>query len=85
MTMAHGSEARVPFLYNEFTKLVMSVDPTQKMVDPEAVKNNRRGREKTLLRELFEEPNAMGGAHSRTGYVARQGHAVRGRGRRLCD
>jgi asparagine synthase (glutamine-hydrolysing) len=60
MTMAHGLEARVPFLDTEFTKLVMSVDPKRKMVDPDAVKNNRRGREKTLLRELFEEPNAMG-------------------------
>jgi asparagine synthase (glutamine-hydrolysing) len=60
MTMAHGLEARVPFLDTEFTRLVMSIDPKKKMVDPEAVKNNARGREKTLLRELFEEPNANG-------------------------
>jgi len=60
MTMAHGLEARVPFLDTEFTKLVMSLDPARKMVDPEAVKNNSRGREKTLLRELFEGPNANG-------------------------
>jgi asparagine synthase (glutamine-hydrolysing) len=60
MTMAHGLEARVPFLDTEFTKLVMSVDPARKMVDPEAVRNNARGREKTLLRELFEGPNANG-------------------------
>jgi asparagine synthase (glutamine-hydrolysing) len=60
MTMAHGLEARVPFLDTEFTKLVMSVNPEKKMVDPEAVKNNSRGREKTMLRELFEEPNDDG-------------------------
>jgi hypothetical protein len=60
MTMAHGLEARVPFLDTEFTRLVMSVDPKRKMVDPEAVKTNSRGREKTLLRELFEGPNANG-------------------------
>jgi len=60
MTMAHGLEARVPFLDTEFTRLVMSVDPKRKMVDPEAVKTNSRGREKTLLRELFEGPNENG-------------------------
>jgi Asparagine synthase (glutamine-hydrolyzing) len=60
MTMAHGLEARVPFLDTEFTKLIMSVDPKKKMVDAEAVKNNERGREKTMLRELFEGPNADG-------------------------
>lgn len=60
MTMAHSLEARVPFLDIEFTKLVMSVDPKRKMVDPEAVRNNARGREKSMLRELFEEPNANG-------------------------
>jgi hypothetical protein len=60
MTMAHGLEARVPFLDTEFTRLVMSIDPTRKMVSREAVLNNTRGREKTLLRELFEGPNANG-------------------------
>jgi len=60
MTMAHSLEARVPFLDTEFTKLVMSVDPKRKMVDPVAVKNNARGREKTMLRELFEGPNENG-------------------------
>jgi len=60
MTMAHSLEARVPFLDTEFTNLVMSVDPARKMVDPEAVKNNTRGREKSMLRELFEGPNADG-------------------------
>jgi asparagine synthase (glutamine-hydrolysing) len=30
------------------------------MLDPEAVKTNSRGREKTMLRELFEEPNDYG-------------------------
>lgn len=60
MTMAHGLEARVPFLDTEFTELVMSIDPAKKIVDPEAVKNNTRGREKSLLRELYEEPNANG-------------------------
>jgi Asparagine synthase len=60
MTMAHGLEARVPFLDTEFTRLVMSIDPAKKMVDPAAVRGNSRGREKTLLRELFEGPNANG-------------------------
>lgn len=60
MTMAHGLEARVPFLDTEFTRLVMSVDPARKLVDPEAVKTNSRGREKTMLRELFEGPNENG-------------------------
>ena len=60
MTMAHGLEARVPFLDTEFTKLAMSVDPARKMVDKEAVRTNSRGREKTLLRELFEGPNSEG-------------------------
>uniref|UniRef100_A0A7S2RWR1 Glutamine amidotransferase type-2 domain-containing protein n=1 Tax=Eucampia antarctica TaxID=49252 RepID=A0A7S2RWR1_9STRA len=60
MTMAHSLEARVPFLDTEFTKLIMSVDPAKKIVDKEAVKNNSRGREKTMLRELYEQPNADG-------------------------
>jgi asparagine synthase (glutamine-hydrolysing) len=60
MTMAHGLEARVPFLDTEFTRLIMSVNPEKKMVDREAVKNNARGREKTMLRELFEAPNVDG-------------------------
>jgi len=60
MTMAHGLEARVPFLDTKFTKLIMSVDPEKKIVDPKAVENNTRGREKTFLRELYEGPNANG-------------------------
>jgi len=60
MTMAHGLEARVPFLDTEFTRLIMSINPERKVVDPEAVKNNARGREKTMLRELFEGPNSEG-------------------------
>jgi asparagine synthase (glutamine-hydrolysing) len=60
MTMAHGLEARVPFLDTEFSKMIMSVDPAKKVVDPEAVKSNARGREKTMLRELFEGPNDNG-------------------------
>ena len=60
MTMAHGLEARVPFLDTEFTRLVMSIDPARKIVDREAVKTNSRGREKTFLRELFEGPNENG-------------------------
>lgn len=60
MTMAHGLEARVPFLDTEFTRLVMSVDPKQKVVDKNAVRKNERGREKTFLRELFEGPNENG-------------------------
>lgn len=60
MTMAHGLEARVPFLDTEFTRLVMSVDPKRKVVDREAVRTNARGREKTFLRELYERPNENG-------------------------
>ena len=60
MTMAHGLEARVPFLDTEFTKMIMSIDPKRKMVDAEAVKNNARGREKTMLRELYEGANVDG-------------------------
>ena len=60
MTMAHGLEARVPFLDTEFTKMIMSCDPKKKMVDAEAVKSNSRGREKTMLRELYEGPNSDG-------------------------
>lgn len=60
MTMAHGLEARVPFLDTDFTSLCMSVDPQRKMINAEAVRTNSRGREKTYLRELFEGPNANG-------------------------
>lgn len=60
MTMAHGLEARVPFLDTEFTRLAMSIDPAKKMVNKDAVLTNSRGREKTYLRELFEGPNADG-------------------------
>jgi asparagine synthase (glutamine-hydrolysing) len=60
MTMAHGLEARVPFLDTKFTELIMSVDPAKKIVDREAVATNSEGREKTFLRKLFEGPNANG-------------------------
>ena len=60
MTMAHGLEARVPFLDTAFTALAMSVDPARKMVHREAVANNAPGREKTMLRQLFQDPNANG-------------------------
>jgi Asparagine synthase len=60
MTMAHGLEARVPFLDTKFTELIMSVDPSVKIVNREAVATNSEGREKTFLRKLFEQPNANG-------------------------
>lgn len=60
MTMAHGLEARVPFLDTEFTRLAMSIDPALKIVDREAVAKNTEGREKTFLRRLFDGPNANG-------------------------
>ena len=60
MTMAHGLEARVPFLDTEFTRLVMSLDPKCKMVNRESVITNTPGREKTFLRQLFQGPNANG-------------------------
>jgi asparagine synthetase B (glutamine-hydrolysing) len=60
MTMAHGLEARVPFLDTKFTELIMSVDPAVKIVDRDAVANNAEGREKTFLRKLFQGPNENG-------------------------
>ena len=56
MTMAHGLEARVPFLDVAFSRTAMSVDPARKMVDKAAVAANGPGREKTFLRELFRDP-----------------------------
>lgn len=60
MTMAHGLEARVPFLDTKFTELVMSLDPALKVVDREAVSKNMEGREKTLLRKMFSVENGNG-------------------------
>jgi asparagine synthase (glutamine-hydrolysing) len=60
MTMAHGLEARVPFLDTKFTELVMSLDPAFKVVNREAVANNAEGREKTFLRKLFAVENGNG-------------------------
>ena len=60
MTMAHSLEARVPFLDTKFTELIMSVDPSVKIVDREAVATNSEGREKTFLRKLFEGENDNG-------------------------
>lgn len=60
MTMAHGLEARVPFLDTKFTELAMSLDPAHKIVDREAVATNTEGREKTFLRKLFKGPNENG-------------------------
>jgi asparagine synthase (glutamine-hydrolysing) len=57
MTMAHGLEARVPFLDTKFTELAMSLNPALKIVDREAVAKNAEGREKTFLRNLFKGPN----------------------------
>jgi len=48
MTMAHGLEARVPFLDVEFTELAMSINPTLKVVN---LKDG--GMEKQYLRDLF--------------------------------
>lgn len=60
MTMAHSLEARVPFLDTEFTRLIMSIDPANKVIVKEAVAANAEGREKTFLRKLFDEPNGNG-------------------------
>lgn len=47
MTMAHGLEARVPFLDTAFLDVAMAIDPREKL--------HRRGRpEKWLLRRAFE-------------------------------
>jgi asparagine synthase (glutamine-hydrolysing) len=60
MTMAHGLEARVPFLDTKFTELVMSLNPAVKIVDRDAVSRNANGREKSFLRNLFQGPNSNG-------------------------
>jgi len=48
MTMAHGLEARVPFLDTEVAKLVMSIDPELKMIH-----DRDQRREKAYLRNIF--------------------------------
>eukprot|EP00616_Rhizochromulina_sp_CCMP1243_P017791 CAMPEP_0118977050 /NCGR_PEP_ID=MMETSP1173-20130426/20398_1 /TAXON_ID=1034831 /ORGANISM="Rhizochromulina marina cf, Strain CCMP1243" /LENGTH=1116 /DNA_ID=CAMNT_0006927123 /DNA_START=148 /DNA_END=3498 /DNA_ORIENTATION=- len=48
MTMAHGLEARVPFLDTEFAKLVMGLDPELKMIH-----DRDQRREKAYLRKIF--------------------------------
>lgn len=54
-TMAHGLEARVPFLDLAFLDLAMSIDPVLKR--PLAPDNGRVGRmEKALLRTAFADP-----------------------------
>lgn len=54
-TMAHGVEARVPFLDLEFLDLVMSIDPAFKR--PLPPEGGRVGRmEKALLRTAFADP-----------------------------
>jgi len=60
MTMAHGLEARVPFLDTKFTAMAMSLDPALKVIDKEAVQTNSPGREKTYLRNMFEGANENG-------------------------
>ena len=50
MTMAHGLEARVPFLDKEVVALVMSMDPQEKMIH-----DREHRREKAFLRNLFTE------------------------------
>eukprot|EP00239_Pterosperma_sp_CCMP1384_P002746 CAMPEP_0197843936 /NCGR_PEP_ID=MMETSP1438-20131217/892_1 /TAXON_ID=1461541 /ORGANISM="Pterosperma sp., Strain CCMP1384" /LENGTH=1151 /DNA_ID=CAMNT_0043454417 /DNA_START=173 /DNA_END=3628 /DNA_ORIENTATION=- len=49
MTMAHGLEARVPFLDVEFTALAMSLDPKYKMIGDTPAE-----REKAYLRNMFK-------------------------------
>ncbi|MEC4816619.1 MAG: asparagine synthase B [Scytonema sp. PMC 1069.18] len=48
MSMAHGLEARVPFLDIDFVELVLSIDPALKLHQPFGI-------EKWLLRKAFEE------------------------------
>jgi asparagine synthase (glutamine-hydrolysing) len=48
MSMAHGLEARVPFLDVDFVELVLSIDPALKLHQPFGI-------EKWLLRKAFEE------------------------------
>ena len=50
MTMAHGLEARVPFLDKEVVALVMSMDPAEKMIF-----DREKRREKAFLRNMFTE------------------------------
>lgn len=48
MTMAHGLEARVPFLDLDFVKMTLTIDPTLKL-------HQSFGMEKWLLRKAFED------------------------------
>ena len=49
MTMAHSLEARVPFFDVDYVQTAMTVDPTEKLIDPE------KGRcEKYFLRKMYE-------------------------------
>lgn len=50
-TMAHGIEARVPFLDKEFLDLAMQIDPVEKQADLAAGKP-----EKYILRKAFDTP-----------------------------
>ncbi|WP_340075028.1 asparagine synthase B [Leptobacterium sp. I13] len=49
-TMAHGLEARVPFLDKEFLEIAMSINPYHKRPD------TYEGREKYILRKAFDTP-----------------------------
>ena len=49
MTMAHGIEARVPFLDVRFTEKAMSLDPSYKMIG-----KTKETREKAYLRNMFK-------------------------------
>ena len=51
ITMAHGIEARVPFLDVEYTRLAMSVDPARKTMVKGGASHER---EKAYLRRMFE-------------------------------
>eukprot|EP00005_Dracoamoeba_jomungandri_P008316 CAMPEP_0174277676 /NCGR_PEP_ID=MMETSP0439-20130205/61054_1 /TAXON_ID=0 /ORGANISM="Stereomyxa ramosa, Strain Chinc5" /LENGTH=568 /DNA_ID=CAMNT_0015370015 /DNA_START=2426 /DNA_END=4132 /DNA_ORIENTATION=+ len=50
MTMAHGLEARVPFLDINFLEIAMAIDPSKKMINEE-----NENKEKFYLRKIFEK------------------------------
>lgn len=52
--MAHGLELRFPFLDRRLVEAVMAMNPTDKMIAPEATAAPRQDMEKSILRRSFE-------------------------------
>eukprot|EP00308_Calcidiscus_leptoporus_P021483 CAMPEP_0119355048 /NCGR_PEP_ID=MMETSP1334-20130426/3960_1 /TAXON_ID=127549 /ORGANISM="Calcidiscus leptoporus, Strain RCC1130" /LENGTH=629 /DNA_ID=CAMNT_0007368771 /DNA_START=16 /DNA_END=1905 /DNA_ORIENTATION=- len=57
-TMAHGLEARVPFLDRDVLDVIMRIDPDRKLIRKHAQKGDEQYLEKWLLRKAFDVPDA---------------------------